>query len=52
MIEKVFLILVKLEMAGHPNIQLKEDNHEIYDRPGKILIELAFVFVTSIIFYF
>jgi hypothetical protein len=36
-IEKIYSILLKLEMAGHPNFQLKENNYEIYDRSGKIL---------------
>jgi hypothetical protein len=33
-IEKIYSIVVKLEMAGHPNYQLKEENYEIYDRFG------------------
>jgi len=36
-IEKIYSILLKLEMAGHPHFQLKEDVYEIYDRYGKIL---------------
>ncbi|CAF0924968.1 unnamed protein product [Rotaria sordida] len=42
-IEKIYLILLKLEKAGHPNFQLKEYNYEIYDRSGtvhKILADL------------
>ncbi|CAF4220855.1 unnamed protein product, partial [Rotaria sp. Silwood2] len=35
-IEKIYLILVKLEKTGHPNFQLKEYNYEIYDRTSKI----------------
>ena len=35
-IEKIHSILVKLEMAGHPNFQLKENNYKIYDRYGRI----------------
>jgi hypothetical protein len=36
-IEKIYSILLKLEMAGHPHFQLKEEVYEIYDRYGKIL---------------
>ena len=36
LIEKIYLILVKLETAGHPKFQLRKDNYEIYDRFGKI----------------
>jgi hypothetical protein len=36
-IEKIYLILLKLEMAGHPNFQLKESNFEIHDLSGKFL---------------
>ncbi|CAF3718863.1 unnamed protein product [Rotaria socialis] len=35
-IEKIYLTLLKLEKAGHPNFQLKEYNYEIYDRPGTL----------------
>ncbi|CAF2108222.1 unnamed protein product [Rotaria magnacalcarata] len=35
-IEKIYLMLLKLEKAGHPNFQLKEYNYEIYDRPGTL----------------
>jgi hypothetical protein len=34
-VEKIYSILVKLEMAGHPNYQLRENNYDIYDRFGK-----------------
>ncbi|CAF4423861.1 unnamed protein product, partial [Adineta steineri] len=36
LIEKIYLILVKLETAGHPNFQLRKDNYEIHDRFGDI----------------
>lgn len=35
-IEKIYLILVKLEMSGHPNYQLKEEKYEIFDKAGKL----------------
>ncbi|CAF4187948.1 unnamed protein product, partial [Rotaria magnacalcarata] len=35
-IEKIYLMLLKLEKAGHPNFQLKEYSYDIYDRPGTV----------------
>ncbi|CAF4226091.1 unnamed protein product [Rotaria sp. Silwood2] len=35
-VEKIYLILIKLEKAGHPNFQLKEYNYEIYDKSGRV----------------
>jgi hypothetical protein len=42
-IEKIYLILVKLEMSGHPNYQLKEEKYEMFDKAGK----LNFVFIVQ-----
>jgi hypothetical protein len=39
-IEKIYLILVKLETSGHPNYQLKEEKYEMFDKASK----LTFVF--------
>lgn len=41
-VEKIYLILIKLEKSGHPNFQLKAYNYEIHDRTGKILDEYFF----------
>ena len=35
-IENIYSMLIKLEMAGHPEYQLRDDTHHIYDRPGRI----------------
>ena len=34
-VENIYAILLKLEMAGHPQYQLKEEVHDIHDRTGK-----------------
>ncbi len=34
MVEKVFYIHVKLEIAGHPDFQCIEEHYEVYDRDG------------------
>ena len=34
-IEKIYSILLKLEMTGHPNFQLTNNNYEIHDGSGK-----------------
>jgi hypothetical protein len=44
-IEKIYSILLKLEMAGHPNFQLKEDNYEIYDRYGTIFYRASILLI-------
>jgi hypothetical protein len=36
-VENIYTILVKLEMAGHPEYQLREDIYDIHDRTGKKL---------------
>ena len=33
-VDKIFAILIKLEMAGHPNYQFKDERYEIYDPFG------------------
>ncbi|CAF4165847.1 unnamed protein product [Rotaria sp. Silwood2] len=35
-IEKIYLVLIKLEKVGHPNHQLKDYSYKIYDQSGKI----------------
>jgi hypothetical protein len=35
-IEKIYSVLVKLEMSGHPNYQLKEEKYEIFDKTSKL----------------
>ncbi|CAF4525172.1 unnamed protein product, partial [Rotaria sp. Silwood2] len=35
-VENIYLILIKLEMNGHPDYQLREENYEIHDRTGEI----------------
>ena len=35
-IENIYSMLVKLEMAGHPEYQLRDDSYHIYDLPGRI----------------
>jgi hypothetical protein len=34
-VENIYAILVKLEMGGHPDYQLREEDYEIHDRTGK-----------------
>jgi hypothetical protein len=41
-IEKIFLVLGKLEMSGHPNYQLKEEKYEIFDKAGKLNVSYLF----------
>ena len=36
-VENIFSILVKLEMAGHPDYQLKDESYKISDRTGKAI---------------
>jgi len=36
LIEKIFSILLKLEMAGHPNYQLRKLDYDIFDTQGNI----------------
>ena len=36
-IEQIYSILVKLEIAGHPDYQLREEDYEIHDRTGKLV---------------
>jgi ATP-dependent Lon protease len=36
-VENIYSILVKLEMAGHPEYQLREQVYDIHDRTGKKL---------------
>jgi hypothetical protein len=38
-VENIYAIHVKLEMAGHPDYQLKEVDYEIHDRTGKKLFK-------------
>lgn len=35
-IEKIYSILLKLEMVGHPHFQLRDNQYEIFDRYGTI----------------
>ncbi|CAM4768543.1 unnamed protein product [Rotaria magnacalcarata] len=35
-VEKIYSMFVKLEIAGHPDCQLRDKQYEIYDRTGKI----------------
>ncbi|CAF2053256.1 unnamed protein product, partial [Rotaria magnacalcarata] len=35
-VEKIYSILVKLELTGHPDYQLREEGYEIHDRTGEI----------------
>ncbi|CAF4209710.1 unnamed protein product, partial [Rotaria sordida] len=35
-LENIYIILVKLEMSGHPDYQLREEDYEIHDRTGEI----------------
>ena len=37
LIDRIYSMLLKLEMAGHPNYQLKPIDYDIYDTYGKIL---------------
>jgi hypothetical protein len=34
-VENIYAMLIKLEMAGHPEYQLREDIYDIHDRTGK-----------------
>jgi ATP-dependent Lon protease len=34
-VENIYAMLIKLEMAGHPEYQLREDVYDIHDRTGK-----------------
>ena len=34
-VEKIFATLIKLEMAGHPNYQFKDERYEIHDSFGR-----------------
>ena len=36
-VENIYAIHAKLEMAGHPDYQLKDEDYEIHDRTGKKL---------------
>lgn len=37
-LEKIYSILLKLEMVGHPHFQLRENQYEIFDRYGKTFL--------------
>jgi hypothetical protein len=41
-VENIFGILVKLEMAGHPEYQLRQEDFEIHDRTGKQVGSIQF----------
>ncbi|CAF1275943.1 unnamed protein product [Didymodactylos carnosus] len=40
-IENIYLKLLKLEMSGHPEYQLKNEKYDIYDRTGKEVCGLS-----------
>ena len=35
-IERIYSLLIKLEVSGHPNYQLKEEKFEIFDQTGQL----------------
>ena len=49
LIEKIYLIFVQLEMAGHPDYQFKDENYDIHDRTGQMKKTFShLIFIRSI----
>ena len=40
--EKIYLILLKLERSGHPNYQLKKTTYKMFDEAGKCTLRTLF----------
>lgn len=47
-IEKIYSILVELEISGHPNYQYKEKTYELFDKDGKLNFISLYLFIKLI----